>query len=86
MDGQKIKRILIVEDERSMSDIVAKVLRQQGIEVLAAYDGEAGYDKIKNEKPDLVLLDIMLPKLDGRDLLSKVKRDDELKEIPIIIL
>ena len=80
------KRILVIEDEKNMADLVVQVLQKEGYEVDAAYDGEEGLNKIKATKPDIVLLDIVLPKLDGRDLLKKAKQDEDIKHIPIVVL
>ena len=81
-----MKRILVIEDEKDMVEILAALLKKEGYEVDVAYDGEEGLSKIKATKPELVLLDIMLPKLDGRDMLKKAKEDPDIKDIPIVIL
>jgi DNA-binding response OmpR family regulator len=80
------KRVLVIEDEKDMADIVAIFLRKEGYEVECAYDGEKGLDKIRSLKPDLVILDIMLPKLDGRDLLKTVRQEADIKDTPILVL
>jgi len=77
-------RILIIEDEPVHLNVMKAKLEYEGYEVLAAVDGEAGYQMIKQEKPDLVLLDIILPKLDGFGVLEKLKKDKI--NIPIIIV
>jgi len=61
-------------------------LIQEGFETEIAVDGKQGIDKIKNIKPDLVLLDIVLPKMDGFEILESIKKDPEFKNIPIILL
>jgi DNA-binding response OmpR family regulator len=85
-DKNAAKRILIVEDEKEMADLIAKVLTKEGYSVEVAYDGEEGLSKITGSRPDLVLLDVMMPKMDGRDLLKKVKSSGETKDIPIVIV
>lgn len=87
MAGEKNKKsILVIEDEKDLADIVIQVLQREGYQTDVAYDGQEGLRKIKDTRPDLVLLDVMLPKLDGRDLLNAVKNDKELKDIPILVL
>ncbi len=76
-------KILIVEDDIQISKIVEYNLVESGYEVITAFDGEEGYRKIMDEDPDLILLDIMMPKMDGLDLCKKVR---ESKETPIIML
>ncbi len=77
-------RILIIEDEPVHLNVMKAKLEYEGYDVLVAVDGEAGYQMIKQEKPDLVLLDIILPKLDGFGVLEKLKKDKI--NIPIIIV
>ena len=84
--GGPVKRILIIEDEKAMAELLAERLRREGYQTYTAYDGIEGLDKIRSIRPDLVLLDLMLPKLDGRDLLKVVKGDRDTKDIPVIIL
>lgn len=81
-----MKRILIVEDEKDMAYILVEILKGEGFEIDVAYDGEEALSRIKKKKPDLVILDIMLPKLDGRDLLKIVKESEDIRDIPIIML
>ena len=73
-DEKSVKRILIIDDEKGIAELLAIRLRQLGYEIDIANDGEEGLEKIKATKPDLVLLDLMMPKLDGRDLLKIVKK------------
>ena len=80
------KRILIVEDEESLIYAISLRLKAAGFEVIAAYDGQQGLDKARAEKPDLIMLDIMLPKLDGYKVCRMLKFDEKYKSIPIIIL
>lgn len=80
------KRILIVDDERDLVETITFRLEASGYEVLAAYDGQDGLEKARGEKPDLILLDVMMPKMDGYQVCRMLKFDDEFKNIPIIML
>ncbi len=81
-----MKKILIIEDDSFLSEMYSTKLIQEGFETEIAVDGKQGIDKIKNIKPDLVLLDIVLPKMDGFEILESIKKDPEFKNIPIILL
>jgi len=76
----------LVEDDKFLSEMYATKLAESGFEVEAAFDGEEGLKMIKNEKPDLVLLDIVLPKKDGFEILKVMKGDAELQNILVIAL
>ena len=80
------KRILIVEDETELVKAIQIRLEEAGYEVLAAYDGQEGLDKAKKEMPDLIILDLMLPKMDGYKVCGLLKKDKRFAKIPIIIL
>ncbi len=80
------KKILIVEDDKFLRELIAQKLQKEGYEPLEAMDGEEGLRKIKEEKPDLILLDLILPGVDGFEVLSQIKEDPILAEIPVIIL
>ena len=75
--------ILVVDDEQSIVDILKFNLTREGYKVIEAYDGEEGYMKAISEKPDLILLDVMLPKMDGFDVCRKIR---ESSSVPIIML
>ncbi|SRR6056297_2581738 len=77
-------KILIVEDERPLADLLASKLKKEGYEVDNAFDGEEGYEKIKKWDPDLILLDIIMPKMDGYEVMEKI--NEEKKEIPVIVI
>ena len=79
-------KILIVEDEAFLSQALVDKMKKAGFEVDSAVDGEQGLEKIKSFKPNLVLLDLLMPKKNGHDVLKEVKKSDELKDIPVIIL
>jgi len=78
------KKILVVEDEATLQKALNDVLAQEGYEVLSALDGVSGLDLAKKENPDLILLDIILPKMDGFDVLRGLK--EEKSKIPVIVL
>lgn len=80
------KKILIVEDESTLHRALSEYLEMEGFEVLNAVDGEAGVDIAKSSKPDLVILDIILPKKDGYQVLTEIKSGKSTKSIPVILL
>ena len=77
------KKILVVDDEKSIVDILTFNLKRDGYETSEAYDGEEGYFKAMSENPDLILLDVMLPKMDGFEVCKKIR---ETSSVPIIML
>ncbi len=79
-------KILVVEDDKFLREMISRKLEKERYEVVQAVDGEKGETKIKEEKPDIILLDLVLPGIDGFELLERVKKDPDLKEIPVIIL
>lgn len=81
-----MKKILFIEDERALQKTLGDLLRGEGYEVQSAYDGETGLEMVKTEKPDLILLDLILPKLHGFDVLKRIKEDPEIRDIPLIVL
>ena len=78
------KKILVVDDEPNIVDILRFNLQREGYEVLAAYDGQEGLDKARSEGPDLILLDVMLPMMDGFQVCEELRKTDRLT--PIIML
>lgn len=81
-----MKTILFVEDESALQKTFAKVLEKEGYTVIPALDGEVGFNLAKLKKPDLILLDLILPKINGFEVLKKIKEDEEIKNIPVIVL
>lgn len=79
-------KILIIDDDKAVREVVNLLLSSEGFEVLEAIDGEDGLNKINSKKPDLILLDIIMPKINGYMLLNKLSQDKELKKIPVILL
>lgn len=80
------QKILIIEDDRFLRKIYKNKLESEGFEVLEAIEGEEGVHKVIAEQPDLVVLDLMLPRKDGFDVLVDIKKDPATKDIPVIIL
>ncbi|MDD2807452.1 MAG: response regulator [Patescibacteria group bacterium] len=80
------RKILLVEDDEFLAELYATKLNMEGFEVFLAVDGEKGLKLAKEKMPDLVLLDIILPKMDGFEVLGKMKIDPETKNIPVILL
>jgi len=78
------KKILIVEDNQDNRELVVKVLRNKGFDLAEAADGEEAIEKAVSEKPDLILLDISLPKLDGYEVVKRLKSMEEFREIPVV--
>lgn len=79
------KKILIIDDETGLVEMLKMRLEANGYEVISAYDGQEGLEKAKSENPDLIILDLMLPKLDGYKVCRMLKFDDKYKKIPIIM-
>lgn len=80
------KTVLIVEDEQSMQRALKNKLEHAGFSVRTASDGEGAVAALQADKPDLVLLDLIMPKLDGISVLRKMKADDALRSVPVVIL
>jgi two-component system alkaline phosphatase synthesis response regulator PhoP len=80
------KRILVVDDEPDFAAIVQTNLRREGFEVEVAYDGAEGLEKVKANPPDAIVLDVMMPEMDGYELCAKLKGDDKYCDIPIVLL
>ena len=80
------KKILIVEDEKDIRDLYTEILTEAGFEVGEAGDGETGLKEATSGKYDLVLLDIMLPKMDGLQILREIKKDSKLASLKVILL
>jgi len=81
-----MKKILFIEDESTLQKRIGEFLGKQGYKVISALDGETGFKLAQKEKPDLILLDIILPKLDGFEILKRIKDDKEIQNTPVIIL
>ena len=79
------KKILIVDDEVDLIETLAFRLEANGYDVAMAFDGQEGYDRARKERPDLIILDLMLPKMDGYKVCGLLKADARYSKIPIII-
>ena len=79
-------RILLVEDERRLANVVKTGLEEEGFAVDVAYDGEEGQYLAESESYDLIILDIMIPKIDGLEVLKRLKADSSTKDIAVVIL
>jgi len=80
------KNILIVEDDQFLRELIGQKLVSKKYRIIEAEDGEKAIKKIKKDKPNLILLDLILPGIDGFEVLAQIKTDPSLSEIPIIIL
>ena len=81
-----MKTILFIEDESAIQKTLAGALEKEGLEIVSALDGEIGLRMAKEKQPDLVLLDLILPKMNGFEVLGKLKEMEETKLIPVIVL
>ena len=79
-------KILITDDDITLMDMYKLRLEAEDYEVITAADGEEAIAEIRKEKPDLVLLDIMMPKINGLDVLAELKKDEQFKHMPVIML
>jgi DNA-binding response OmpR family regulator len=80
------KKILVADDEPDFVELISMRLEVNDFEVITAKDGQEAIDKTKKEKPDLLILDLMMPKLDGFEVCRMLKFDDNFKNLPIIVL
>lgn len=80
------KKILVADDEKNIAKLVKVNLERAGFEVVVASDGIEALKKVEEEKPDLIVLDIMMPRMDGITVLKKLKEKEETKSIPIVML
>lgn len=81
-----MEKIVFVEDETTLQKMLSAALKEAGYDVITASDGEAGLAAVQAEKPDLVLLDLILPKMDGFTVLGEIKKDEATARIPVIVL
>lgn len=83
---EKKQTIMIVEDDSFVMDIYKTKLSQEGFSVIEAENGVEALKKLKNEKPDILLLDIVMPYMDGLEVLKKIKENEDTKNIPVVLL
>src|SRR4029077_8232991 len=81
-----MKRVLIIEDDRDIVELVRYNLANEGFQVNAAFDGSSGLSSLKKTPPDLLLLDLMLPKMSGLDICREVRKDESLNRLPVLML
>jgi DNA-binding response OmpR family regulator len=80
------RKIAVIDDEQDLARAISDFLSSRDFDVKVAYNGQLGLDLVRTEKPDLVILDIMMPVMDGRDVLAVLKKDEATKNIPVIML
>ena len=80
------KKILVIEDDKFLRELISQKLIKEGYEAVKVADGEKGVKAVKEEKPDLILLDLVLPGISGFEALAQIKEDPVLAEIPVIVL
>ena len=80
------KKILLIEDEELMVSLLERKLTQEGYEVILARNGVEGLEKMREVKPNLILLDIVMPKMGGFEVMEEMAKEKELKDIPVIII
>lgn len=81
-----VKKVLIVEDEKMLGDALSVKLTRAGFQVIRAENGQAGLDLVASQKPNVVLLDLMMPVMDGKTFLEKLRGIPEFKNLPVIVL
>lgn len=80
------KKILIVDDEKKIRELLELRLMDEGFEVIQAVDGEDGVQQARKHSPDLILMDVMMPKMDGAEAVNVLQQDEKTKDIPVIFL
>jgi len=84
--AEEKKKVLCIEDEPEMIDLIKLILERKGFEVLGAVGGKEGLEVIRREMPDLILLDLMMPEVDGWEVFRQIRGDEQLKPIPVIVV
>src|SRR3954466_4825246 len=79
-------KVLVCDDERHIVRLIQVNLERQGYQVVTAFDGKEGLEKIRSEKPNLVVLDVMMPYMDGFEVLKNLRRESETENLPVIML
>jgi DNA-binding response OmpR family regulator len=80
------KHILCIEDEPEMIDLIRLILGRRGFEVIGAAGGKEGLEKVRQDPPDLILLDLMMPDMDGWEVYQQIKADEKTRNIPVIVV
>jgi two-component system response regulator VicR len=86
MDNKETIRVVCVEDEPEMIDLIRLILGRKGYEVIGAHGGMAAMQIIQEQMPDVILLDLMMPDMDGWEVYQKLKADEDVKNIPVIVV
>jgi two-component system response regulator VicR len=86
MPSGPLRKVVCVEDEQEMIDLIRLILSRKGFEVIGANGGRQGLETIRAEKPDVVLLDLMMPEMDGWQVYQQLKADPSTAEIPVIVV
>ncbi len=86
MNDTEAKHILCIEDEPEMIDLIRLILGRRGFNVVGAAGGKEGLEKVRQEPPDLILLDLMMPDMDGWEVYQQIKADEKTKNIPVIVV
>ncbi len=81
-----VKKILVVDDEPEIVDLLTLLLERDGITILSAYDGNTALQIVREQRPHLVISDVMMPGIDGRELCQRIRSDPELMGIPIVLM
>jgi len=84
--AENLKRVVYIEDEQEMVDLVRLILSRKGYEVLGANGGRKGLQLVIDQRPDLVLLDLMMPDMDGWEVYQQMKANDKTRQIPVIVI
>ncbi len=84
--AEESKRVVCIEDEPEMIDLVRLILGRKGFYVIGANGGIEGLETVRREKPDLILLDLMMPDMDGWEVYQQIKADPNLRNIPVIVV
>lgn len=80
------KRVVCIEDEPEMIDLVRLILGRKGFDVIGANGGVDGLETVRREKPDIILLDLMMPDMDGWEVYQQIKADSSLRDIPVVVV
>ena len=86
MENANKSSILYIEDDPEMIDLVSLILNRQGFQVIGANGGREGLETVKHTQPDLILLDLMMPDIDGWDVYQQLKTSESTRDIPVIII
>jgi len=84
--AEERRKVVCIEDEPEMIDLIRLILSRKGFELIGAVGGREGLETVRRVKPDLVLLDLMMPDMDGWEVYQQMKADEELKDIPVIVV